>query len=558
MSSTATRTMREVGLISLSDIQTGADSKPRSWVMLLPEGKFSHHTYGEIDLSRKALDEMARHFHDKVRGIELALDYDHKASEGDSRAPGWLEDVEYRAAQPGDVPAGLWGKVRWTSIGLDDVRDERYRYISAEFKPTYKDELSGRTFHNVLIGATLTNRPFMKQMPAIALSQRKFQKPGQYTAADRKKIDAEDFAGPHQSFPIVTQQDVHDAARLIGHADDPAAVKARIKAIAKRKGFSLPAEWEDEDGTSTAASETTAKAGSGQMALDERESQFDPEDETDDASEEDFEEQEQEQDDTDESEDEAEGDGDGDEEEAEEVELADSRRSGKSKSSQDDDNDESDEPDADEDDAGEALDDSEEYAEEDDADAEDQKQPMPQAKTKRGGSKKMSETDGARRLTEDYVVKLEEEVKTLREEKFRRSVNVQLAEFGKAIRLDDVDEEEQLAIPRSFKEAYRVWMLAEGVRLSEKSLSGLNKLFALAFQVGVVDLSSKANKLSEADDLDDRRPRPAKRGAQDDGSQALQFAESIAREEHKKPLSELTYEQQEAILSRAWSGMAKR
>jgi hypothetical protein len=67
--------------------------------------------------------------------------------------------------------------------------------------------------------------------------------------AERDRMPAEDFAGPHQSFPIRNQQDVHDAARLIGHADDPEAVKRKIIAIAKRKGFRLPDAWtERSDG----------------------------------------------------------------------------------------------------------------------------------------------------------------------------------------------------------------------------------------------------------------------------------------------------------------------
>jgi phage head maturation protease len=74
----------------------------------------------------------------------------------------------------------------------------------------------------------------------------KFQSPGHYTDKDREKIPDEDFAGPARSFPIVTQSDVADAARLIGHAADPDAVKARIIGIAKRKGFSLPESWQEE------------------------------------------------------------------------------------------------------------------------------------------------------------------------------------------------------------------------------------------------------------------------------------------------------------------------
>lgn len=65
-------------------------------------------------------------------------------------------------------------------------------------------------------------------------------------ARDRLSEEApEDFAGPHQSFPIRGQEDVDHAARLIGHADDPEAVKSKIKTIAKRKGLTIPDSWKD-------------------------------------------------------------------------------------------------------------------------------------------------------------------------------------------------------------------------------------------------------------------------------------------------------------------------
>lgn len=54
------------------------------------------------------------------------------------------------------------------------------------------------------------------------------------------------FAGPHNSFPIRNQSDVYDAARLIGHAQNPAAVKARIMSIARSKGYSLPKSWQSK------------------------------------------------------------------------------------------------------------------------------------------------------------------------------------------------------------------------------------------------------------------------------------------------------------------------
>jgi hypothetical protein len=71
-----------------------------------------------------------------------------------------------------------------------------------------------------------------------------------YKQSDRDKMDASDFAGPSESFPIVDQDDVDNAARLIGHAANPDAVKAKIIAIAKRKGLSIPKAWQEEGGSS--------------------------------------------------------------------------------------------------------------------------------------------------------------------------------------------------------------------------------------------------------------------------------------------------------------------
>jgi hypothetical protein len=62
----------------------------------------------------------------------------------------------------------------------------------------------------------------------------------------RDKTPKEDFAGPNESFPIQDQADVNAAAKLIGHAKDPAAVKARIIAIAKRKGLKIPESWQHD------------------------------------------------------------------------------------------------------------------------------------------------------------------------------------------------------------------------------------------------------------------------------------------------------------------------
>jgi hypothetical protein len=91
---------------------------------------------------------------------------------------------------------------------------------------------------------------------------------------DRDEIPAEDFAGADRSFPIVTPQDVADAARSLGRTDqDRDKVRRRIITIARRKGpefeAKLPEEWTD-GGEGKAATATVAKdagPGAGLQAL---------------------------------------------------------------------------------------------------------------------------------------------------------------------------------------------------------------------------------------------------------------------------------------------------
>lgn len=80
---------------------------------------------------------------------------------------------------------------------------------------------------------------------------------------DRDKIPAKDFAGPNRTYPIVSPGDVSDAASLIGKADNPDKVKAKIIRIAQRKGpqfvAELPKKWRKEMGN---AAEAAKAAGS--------------------------------------------------------------------------------------------------------------------------------------------------------------------------------------------------------------------------------------------------------------------------------------------------------
>jgi hypothetical protein len=79
---------------------------------------------------------------------------------------------------------------------------------------------------------------------------------------DRSSVDDKDFAGPGKTFPIASQDDVSDAASLAHHADNPGAVRSRIRSIAQRKwpGMQLPPSLSDDKGTEADVEKAGMKA----------------------------------------------------------------------------------------------------------------------------------------------------------------------------------------------------------------------------------------------------------------------------------------------------------
>ncbi len=64
------------------------------------------------------------------------------------------------------------------------------------------------------------------------------------TKDERDKMPAEDFGDPKKRlFPICDQADIDSAAKTHQNADDPAAVRDNLKAIADRKKLKCPESW---------------------------------------------------------------------------------------------------------------------------------------------------------------------------------------------------------------------------------------------------------------------------------------------------------------------------
>lgn len=133
-------------------------------IQLFRTGTFYHTEYGKFDITPEILKSMETNFKNKVRGVDLAIDYKH---DSDDVAAGWIKDVYLD-------PTGneLWAKVDWTPTGAKVLSEKEFRYISPEFMFDYQDNETLKKFGPVLLGAGLTNRPTIKKMEPVVLSEK--------------------------------------------------------------------------------------------------------------------------------------------------------------------------------------------------------------------------------------------------------------------------------------------------------------------------------------------------------------------------------------------------
>lgn len=145
--------------LSAITLDEGSNS---SWIMALKVGTYQHPLFGEIDINAERAQAFAQNANAKVIGKDLDIDYDHKKRRDD--AAGWVSATEARAD-------GVWYQVEWTEEAAKKIKSREYRYFSAEFADMWTHPESGRIYSDVLFGGGLTNRPFIKGMVPVNLSE---------------------------------------------------------------------------------------------------------------------------------------------------------------------------------------------------------------------------------------------------------------------------------------------------------------------------------------------------------------------------------------------------
>lgn len=140
----------------------GDDSTMTSTFMAMPYGKYKHPVYGEIEFNLEKAQMAANHVNGGSRGQDLDIDYDHKAYSGE--AAGWVKAAEARSN-------GLFLTVSWTKKAWQAIKDKAYRYFSPEFADEWQHPKTGEVHKNILFGGGITNRPFLKDILPLNMSE---------------------------------------------------------------------------------------------------------------------------------------------------------------------------------------------------------------------------------------------------------------------------------------------------------------------------------------------------------------------------------------------------
>jgi hypothetical protein len=153
---------RQYGIwVDLGGVQFSEGSN-ETWIQAFTEGKYNHPLFGEINFDEEKLKGFADSVKNNVRGVQPDIDFDHKMFSGE--AAGWVKDARYEKGK------GLSVQVDWTPKAKEAIASKSYKYFSPEFADEWEHPKTGKTHKNVMFGGALTNRPFLKDILPVNLS----------------------------------------------------------------------------------------------------------------------------------------------------------------------------------------------------------------------------------------------------------------------------------------------------------------------------------------------------------------------------------------------------
>jgi hypothetical protein len=186
-------------------------------VPLFPIGNWKSAKYPDLPLTRELAETIIANFEAGVLGTEPVID---SSGVHDARTPAsaWVKRLSIEPTADGGELLIAWSQL--TDLGAADLANARYRYASVEIGPHVRND-TGERVANVLKGATFTNTPVLRLMPAV------LDTPEAIAAAEI--VVALSEISPPEADPVATLVDEIDG--LLGRLSDALKGKAGIPAI---------------------------------------------------------------------------------------------------------------------------------------------------------------------------------------------------------------------------------------------------------------------------------------------------------------------------------------
>lgn len=147
--------------IKFSDSAWNYDNEKIVTIEVLRGGKFEHPVYGTITFDEKVFDNFTRNFDEGVPQEHIAYDFRHQPDWG---AAAWVKKIFHKDNK-------LFATVELTRRGYRALKEKEFLYFSTEYHENYKDRETGKLYGPTILGGGLTNRPFIKGMAPILMSE---------------------------------------------------------------------------------------------------------------------------------------------------------------------------------------------------------------------------------------------------------------------------------------------------------------------------------------------------------------------------------------------------
>ena len=212
------------------------------WFMACHEYQSDGTSKGDISISAEEMADFVSNFKagivrrwpDKNGMFRLKINYEHWGS----TFAGWIVDAELREKKltTGQTVKALWLKAEWTSDAATAIEKEELNYFSIEYfsgDKLYRDDQTGKTYRNVLVGGALTNDPFVMEMEPMALSTlEEMRKQKEALTAPKIQVKEDDMKILLSTLKLAesaTEADAVSAVTKLTVAHDDLATKLSVK-----------------------------------------------------------------------------------------------------------------------------------------------------------------------------------------------------------------------------------------------------------------------------------------------------------------------------------------